>query len=508
MVHAQAEHGLFDLHAEHPLPVVVAVSGGADSVCLLHVLLQLAEPWGLALHVAHINHGLRPAATDDGAFVAALAARWELPFYTVRLDPAALHAHADGLEAAARAARYAFLAKVAWSLSSPQAAACVAAAHHAGDQAETLLLRLVQGSGLRGLGALRPVATVPLPHGGGPPVRLVRPLLAVARDEIIAYLHRHALTWIEDETNADLRFARNHLRHVVLPALASLNPNIVGTLARSAGLLADEAQRAAEADGAALAQLLVEPPASERVILDLVRWQQLPKAAQRGVLRLALDHLAPHARQIGYAHIDQILQAAPRGKSSGPHPLPEGLAWTLVGATAAQGARLCLHIASAPPLGIDHPFLDETWRAEHAECAVPIPGAVAAGAWRLITTRLPAAALAGAWQAPVTPWQLYADAGALGMPVLTTPRPGQRIAPLGMHGRQRRVVDVLGSHKIPPTVRGGWPLLVDRHDGRVLWVCGLHSAESLRISAQTQEIICCEWQFQSLAQVSDHERKR
>lgn len=504
VIHAQTQHGLFDLRGQRPIPVVVAVSGGADSVCLLHVLWQLAEPWGLALHVAHVNHGLRPTAADDGEFVAALAARCGLPCHMTRLDPGALRADADGLEAAARAARYAFLADVARSLSASPGAksgpgsgpACVAAGHHAGDQAETLLLRLVQGSGLRGLGALRPVAVVPLEaDNGGPPVRLVRPLLAVERDDIISYLRRHELTWVEDETNTDIRFARNRLRQVVLPTLASLNPNLVGTLARTAGLLADEALRAEAADAAMLSQLVVVPPTGERIILDLARWQQQTQAAQRGVLRLALDSLAPYARQIGYEHIDQILQSAAGGKSSGPHPLPEGLAWTVIGSTAAQEARLSLHKASALPLAIDHPFLDAAWRAEHTESPLAIPGELTAGAWRLVTTRLTPVELPARWQAPHSPWQLYADAKGFGQPVLTTPQPGQCIAPFGMEGRHRRVVDVLSSHKIPPSVRPGWPLLVDRRDGQVLWVCGLRSAESLRISAQTRDVICCEWQL-------------
>ncbi len=497
VTHAQAQHGLFDLQTDRPLPVVVAVSGGADSVCLLHVLWQLAPSWGLDLQVAHVNHGLRPAAEVEGEFVAALAARCGLPFHMVKLDPAILHADAAGLEAAARTARYAFLAKVARLLVGLHGTACVAAAHHAGDQAETLLLRLVQGSGLRGLGALHPVADVPVQgEGSEPPVRLVRPLLAVQRDDIMAYLRRHALTWVEDETNADLHFARNHLRHVVMPALANLNPNIVGTLARTAGLLADEAQRTEEADAATLRQLLLEPAAAERLILDHLRWQQQPLAARRGVLRLALNQLAPHARQIGFEHIERILQSAAPGKSSGPHPLPEDLAWTVIGATAAQAARLCLHTASATPLAVDHPLLDAAWRAEHTECLVPVPGELTAGAWRLTTARISAAELPAAWRATHSPWKLYANAEALGQPALTTPRPGQRIAPFGMEGGHRRVVDVLSSHKIPPSVRPGWPLLVDRRDGQVLWVCGLRSAESLRIFAQTRDIICCEWQRQ------------
>jgi tRNA(Ile)-lysidine synthase len=493
---AQAQHGLFDLRGEHPIPIVVAVSGGADSVCLLHVLWQLAERWGLALHVAHINHGLRPAAAADSEFVTALAARCGLPFHVAKLDPAALRADRNGLEAAARASRYAFLAEVARSLRGPTGPALVAAAHHAGDQAETLLLRLVQGSGLRGLGALRPVATVPVPAGdGNEPVRLVRPLLAVERDDILAYLQRHRLTWVEDETNTDLQFARNRLRHVILPALAGLNPNIVGTLARTAGLLADEAQRAEQADAVALAQLLVEPPEDGRVVLDVGGWQLLPPAARRGVLRQALDHLAPDCRQIGQEHIDQVAQSASSGASSGPHPLPAGLAWTIIGGIPTRGARLCLHAANMLPVEIDHPFLDAAWRAEHEECPLPIPGEIVAGAWRLITTHLPAADLPAAWQENHTPWQLYADAAALGQPVLTTPKPGMRIAPFGMDGRHRRVVDVLNSDKVPRSMRLGWPILVDRRDGRVLWVCGLRSDESLRILSQAQDIVCCKWQI-------------
>ena len=496
VMHAQAQHGLFDLQGEHPIPVVVAVSGGADSVCLLHLLRQLAEPWGLALHVAHVNHGLRPAAAADAEFVAALATHCGLPFHGVNLDAAVLRADSNGLEAAARAARYAFLAEVARFLCGPSGPACVAVAHHAGDQAETLLLRLVQGSGLRGLGALRPLANVPVPAGDNKvPVRLVRPFLSVAREEILAYLRRHQLAWVEDETNTDLRFARNRLRHVVMPALAGLNPNIVGTLARTASLLADEAQRAAEADTAALEQLLVEPPAGGRVVLNLADWQLLPPAARRGVLRQALDQLAPGDRQIGQEHIEHISQSASSSASSGPHPLPGGLAWTIIGGTSTHRARLCLHAANISPIDIGQPFLDAPWRAAHEECPLPIPGEIAAGPWRLIATRVTVAELPVAWQENHAPWQLYAGAEALGQPVLTTPKPGMRIAPFGMDGRHRRVVEVLSSCKVPPSVRLGWPILVDRRDGRVLWVCGLRSDESLRVTSQTRDIICCKWQI-------------
>jgi tRNA(Ile)-lysidine synthase len=504
VVHAQEQHTLFPLQDELRCAVVVGVSGGADSVCLLHALWQLSGPWHLALHVAHVDHRLRAAAAADADFVAALAARFQLPFHVTRLDPADLRADANGLEAAARAARYTFFAQVARQVSGVAATACVAVAHHAGDQAETLLLRLAQGSGLRGLAALRPVA--PLPHAPAaatgeemPPLRLVRPLLGVQRADVVAYLRRHDLSWMEDETNADTRLSRNYVRHAVLPALASLNPNVVATLARSAELLAAEAERAEVADAAVLDELLVEPPVAGRIVLDLVRWQNLAfLAARRGVLRIAFNRLAADSRQLGYEQIEQIVHSATTGRSStrssGPHPLPAGLAWSVVGAADGQPARLCLHAAHVPPVALDHPFLDAAWRAEHAACPLPVPGEITVGAWRLVTTRMPAAELPATWREPHAPWRLYADAAAFGRPALVAPGPGLRIAPFGMGGRHRRVIDVLGSHKIPPSVRPGWPLLVDRRDGRVLWVCGLCTAESLRISAQTREVVCCEWQ--------------
>ncbi len=488
-------------------PVVVAVSGGADSVCLLHALRQLADSWHLTLHVAHIDHNLRPQSAADRAFVCALAARYQLPLHLAVLDPSLLYADPSGLEAAARHARYQFLCQVARTLTTDGGAACVAVAHHAGDQAETVLLHLVQGSGLRGLGGLRPVAPAPEailgpvvdagPEGAAS-VRLVRPLLDVEQAVITAYLERHALAWVEDESNLDLRFSRNYVRHVVLPALAVLNPNIVTTLGRSANLLAAEAERSELADAATLHQLAVTSPTATRVVLDLVRWQALPPATQRGVLRSALRQLAADRRQLNFDTVEQIVREATPRRSSGPHPLPAALAWSVAGASAGQPARLCLHKAGVPPLAIEYPYLSAAWRRAAPVWPLPLPassvGEVGVGDWKLVVRRLPAAALPAGWQEQPAPWRLVADAAAVGAAALTTPTAGLRIAPLGMEGHHRLVADILSSHKIPPSIRPGWPLLVDRRDGQVLWVCGLRSAESLRVSAHTREVVWLEWQ--------------
>ena len=143
--------GLYSTPGERPAgllqPVVVAVSCGADSVCLLHALVQMATAWGLALHVAHIDHGLRPQSAYAAEFVGDLAAYFGLPMHQTALDPAVLRIDAAGLEAAARRARYTFLCEIARQTTPTHLLPCVAVAHHANDQAETVLLRLAQGSG-------------------------------------------------------------------------------------------------------------------------------------------------------------------------------------------------------------------------------------------------------------------------------------------------------------------------------------------------------------------------
>jgi tRNA(Ile)-lysidine synthetase-like protein len=157
---AAAQHSLFPAHPDITQPVIVAVSGGADSVCLLHALVQLAGAWGLALHVAHIDHRLRPQSGEDSRFVAELAAQYGLPLHVTRLDPAALRADRRGLEAAARHARYTSLCAVARAVSPPKAVPCVAVAHHADDQAETVLLRLACAG--CALSVLRPCRPCPV----------------------------------------------------------------------------------------------------------------------------------------------------------------------------------------------------------------------------------------------------------------------------------------------------------------------------------------------------------
>ncbi len=525
---AQARHQLFagsaSLPAEQPLTVVVAVSGGADSVALLHLLYHLTAEWRLTLHVAHLDHNLRPESAADAQFVAQLAQTWGLPFHHQQLSPAALTGAAEGLEAAARRARYGFLTQVAARVTPTGQVPVIALAHQANDQAETVLMHLVRGSGLRGLGGMRWVSqrligdlwpTAP-PDQGAQPIQLVRPLLGAQRADILHYLQTHELAWREDSSNADQRFVRNQLRHTVLPSLMALNPNLLDTLARTAQIVQQEADRLTVLDQATLATVLLDPhwslaaiqawhgqsraqqsaTAPARVVLDLAGWAAQSVAAQRGVLREALTLVAPStASNIDFAHSESILTALQASwQASGPHPLIGDVAWSVAGASATTPARLSLHHKDALPFAPTQPWLDEHWRATIGALPLLNTGTVTVGDdWVLEITYLPISALPDDWRNPNQPWQTYLDAAQMGKLVLTTPRPGQRFTPLGMTGHHKALGDFFTDRKTPVALRSGWPLIVDAATGEVRWVCGAQPGHHARLTSTTHLVLRLTW---------------
>jgi len=214
--------------ARHVRPgerVAVALSGGIDSVALLHLLHEAAPPFGIALSAIHVNHGLSPQADAWQAFCGRLCASLDIPFVTVRVEVRGTAG--SGLEAAARKARYAAFARLD--------AEHVALAHQRDDQAETLLFNLLRGSGMAGASAM-PSAR-PFPGRAG--LRILRPLLDVSREEIARHAQDRKLAWIEDESNRDLRHARNFLRRQILPRLLERFPGSTVSLARAAAHFAE-----------------------------------------------------------------------------------------------------------------------------------------------------------------------------------------------------------------------------------------------------------------------------
>jgi len=213
--------------------VLTAVSGGADSVALLDVLGSLGSPWSLSLHAIHVHHGLRPEADADAEFVRALCARMGVPLSVERVSVKS-EPPWEGLEAEARRARYGAFREVARRVGAQR----IATAHTADDQAETVLMRLLEGAGPRGLAGIAPTRGM-----------LIRPLLGARRADVEAHLRAHGLGWVEDASNRDTRFLRNRVRLEVLPFLAqAVEPSIVDRLVRSAALvrgMVDDLERVA-----------------------------------------------------------------------------------------------------------------------------------------------------------------------------------------------------------------------------------------------------------------------
>lgn len=262
--------------------IAVGLSGGRDSVALLHALAQLRESFGFRLSALHVHHGLSPNADGWADFCARLCGAMAVPFKCSRVTVD--RASGQGIEAAARAARYAAFAAldVEW----------IALAHHRGDQAETVLHNLLRGAGQRGLSAM-PGARA-LPRGGA--ARLMRPLLGVPRPVIDDYVRRHALEWVEDESNLDRGCTRNWLRNEILPALAQRFPAAESALARTA-ILAAEAETLLEA--LAREDFAAAAPAG-RLRIDALRRLAAPRA--RNLLRFVVREAgvaAPDAARLG-----------------------------------------------------------------------------------------------------------------------------------------------------------------------------------------------------------------
>ena len=290
--------------------ICVAVSGGADSVALLRALhaanTAARDALGVGLSAAHVHHGIRGEEADaDLRFVQAICARLEIRLHIHRADvPALSESTREGLEETARNVRYAFFGEL---LQTGEADA-VLTAHTLDDQAETVMMKLLRGGWTEGLSAIHPVIHVPDPRQSGPgkPAgRILRPLLATSRAEVVAYLQDLTQTWREDSSNTDRSFTRNRVRHELMPILRDLNPSAAENLAHVAELAREDEARWQAEVGRLLPQILLPgkpvrgggravstSPGDAGVSIELDRLRSMDPALRRRILRAA-------ARQIG-----------------------------------------------------------------------------------------------------------------------------------------------------------------------------------------------------------------
>lgn len=308
--------------------LLVAVSGGPDSLALLHLLSRFQRRQRLRVHVAHFDHGLRPDSGDDADFVGDIAATWKLPYTRAVADVRALAPIYGGIEAAARAARYGFLRDAALRLGVD----AVVTGHHADDQAETVMMRLLRGAGPTGLAAMRPclryaqwrdigdyAAGVSMLDGDDGPA-LVRPLLRVERAALLAYCREHSLDPRHDSTNDSPDYLRNRVRGYIIPLLKTYNTHIVGALGRTAAICSDEDALLVELLEREWPLLLTEGDGS--MCLDRQACARLHRALRRRALRKAGAEVAPRV-ELSADHLDRMLHLA--AKSRGRLQLPGGL---------------------------------------------------------------------------------------------------------------------------------------------------------------------------------------
>jgi len=449
-------------------PLVVAVSGGPDSLALLDALARLLPAEQLI--VAHLDHALRSDSAADTQAVAALATARGLRFHTERVDVAVLaHERRLSLEDAGRSARYAFLARVA----EAEGAAAVVAGHNAGDQAETVLMHLLRGAGVAGLRGMSPAAPVP----GRPDLWLLRPLLGIERTTIEQYLRDNGLEPLRDATNRDVTFRRNRVRHELLPALESYNPQIRDRLREMAAVLAAEDDLLRDLEAAAW-QTIWRTGDPGRVLLDRAAWTAQPLALRRRLLRRAVAQARPVGSDLSFRAIEEARAVAERG--------PTGARASLGGGLFLRVAYDHLEIAAATSAPDEGPQLpgDEAM-------SLPVPGRLKLGVWYLTAEIVPApdpAALA----AQADPWTAYValdDDAAL---VVRPRRPGERIRPLGL-GAATKLKEVMINRKIPAAARARWPLVAT--EAHPLWLAGHSLDDRARVHPDSPRVVRlrCGW---------------
>lgn len=473
------EHGLLDRGDG----VVVGVSGGPDSLCLLHVLLRLRQQYDLYIHVAHLNHGMRgPEADADADFVAGLASAWGVAATIEKQDvPALAKEHGLAFEEAARRARYAFLARVAGEIG----AAKIAVGHHADDQAETVLMHVMRGAGLAGLRGMLPLTPITdyrlIGRLAGPEMSrlaIIRPLLETTRAEIEGYCAAQGLAPRFDLSNLDTTYFRNRLRHEVLPLLEACMPGVRVRLCRTAAVAAADYELLTRARERAWTEVVREEREG-MVVLDRAAWRALPVALQRAVLRQAACRLRQSLRDVNFVHVESARQIGLRGETGARAVLPMGL--TLVvdyDALVMGGADL----APPPP---DEPLL---WSAEPLMVSWPGATPLPDSPWILVVAELGVGDVAGV-STTLDPWTAYLDADALcaRAPLMLRPRrTGDRFRPLGMGGHTVKLNAWLINIKVPRAWRDHVPLLVAGDE--IAWVCGRRIGEPFAIGPTTRRV--------------------
>jgi tRNA(Ile)-lysidine synthase len=463
--------------------VVVGISGGPDSVVLLHVLKRLREPLGIVLFGAHVNHGLRgEAAKGDAAFAEHLCRDWDIPFFLKESDVHVLsRTMRISEEEAGRIVRYDFFREVMEKVNGNR----IATAHHKNDQAETILHHIIRGTGMQGLSGIKPVRDE----------YLIRPLLDVTRMEIEDYIQKNGLSYRVDATNTSTAYTRNRIRNELIPALIrDYNPGIVDGLAKLGSIVREEDDFLLQYCNKLYQEYSVQE--AGRVDIDLKKFLSCHTAVQKRLVRLDLLQVRGNLDGIGYSHIESIVQIAaqsqtgsmtiiPRAadKTVGPEMLPVDAAIGETESVSSEKASAAVYVEKryeclrfcVPDLpSIIAPF----------DVPLPVPGKIFLQELNLLVT---AEKYHGKNGLAFSAGCIYINEKAVkGGLRIRQRRDGDRYKPFGMEGT-KKLKDYFIDRKVPREERNRIPLLVDENN--IIWVIGFQTNEDYKISASSTDIL-------------------
>jgi tRNA(Ile)-lysidine synthase len=435
--------------------VLVAVSGGPDSVCMLHILLGLREEMEFDVKVAHLDHQFRgEESRRDAEFVAELADRFGVPCFCHEENvPRFLMSNAMSAQDAARILRYQFLVKT----SKLEYCQRIATGHNADDQAETVLMRVLRGAGPDGL-------------AGIPPKRegiIIRPILGCWREEIERYLEEHDLPFRIDESNMESKYLRNEIRNDLLPSLERYNPQISRSLVNLGSIMADVSAHFDRLTDAALPEVLKTARVGQ-FVLDLTRLAGYDEALQRSVFRRAFESLRPDLPPLASYHVEKLLSMLRGGDVGASVELPDRAR-----ARIEHGCVVFSH-GDGPPI------------AEQKALETPGTAAFADAGLTVTAELLPRSELG------FCPTETSGDVALFDWNELSPPlnirarREGDRFQPFGMEGTQS-VKDFFVNSKIAFSFRPSVPLLCD--ETGVLWVVGIRRSARAPVTDDTEMVL-------------------
>ncbi len=432
--------------------VVVAVSGGPDSVCLLDILYRLRDTLGIDLVVAHFDHGLRPGEDEsETQFVESLTQSLNLPFKTKRTQ-ALLIAGSPSLEERAREARYRFLEQVKKETHAQK----IALGHNLNDQAETILMRLLRGSGPSGLGGITPQRED----------RVVRPLIELTREEIEGYLGKRGLRYVSDSSNRNTTFLRNRIRLELLPQIKKYQPRIVEILGKTAGIMRTEEVWLEEEAGAWINDF-AEQGANGEVSIPLPPFRALPEALKGRVIRQVLRRVGGNLRRVGFRHVEAVNRLAVGERPQASFNLPNRITASRVYDRLVFSGK-DLRSQNGYCYFLDGPG---EFHLESLNCTITLEEI---GIWVPADLR-------------ASPWIAFIDADRITYPLTVRNfRAGDRFVPLGMGGR-RKVKDFFIDLKVPSETRKSTPILTCRDN--LVWVCGLRIDDHFKVTPETKRVL-------------------